>query len=77
LLDIKAISKNHQDVAFIVTIVYLDDTVIWAGTTENNKIIYQQLNRLDINVTKAGKVKYYFIEKYVIIYYLNSRWLFM
>ncbi|CAF4382413.1 unnamed protein product, partial [Rotaria sp. Silwood2] len=51
LLAIKSINQSHQNVLFTVTITNHDGTVLWAAATENNQIIYGQLNRLNINVT--------------------------
>ncbi|CAF3913632.1 unnamed protein product, partial [Rotaria sp. Silwood1] len=57
LLAIKSINQSHQNVLFTVTIINHDGTVLWAATTENNQIIYGQLNRLNINVTITGNIK--------------------
>ncbi|CAF1179487.1 unnamed protein product [Rotaria sordida] len=50
LLAIKSIKQNHQNVLFTITITNHDGTVLWIASTENNQIMYGQLNRLNINV---------------------------
>jgi hypothetical protein len=63
MLNVQSITENNQNVAFTVSITYLDGTVIWAATTTNKRIMYKQLNQLDIGLSIAGKIKFYFIEK--------------
>lgn len=63
MLSVTAVTQSYQHVVFTVTITYPDGTVIWAAVTTNNKIIFGELNRLDISLSSAGKIKFYFIEK--------------
>lgn len=83
MLNIQSVTASFENVVFSVTITYLDGTVVWEAVTTNNMIVFEELNRLDINLSLAGKNKkkanVYFIEKkiYNKLIYLNSRWLYM
>lgn len=55
MLNVKKINANNQNILFVATISYLDGSVIWQALIESNKTIFNQLNRLDIAVSVAGK----------------------
>ena len=55
MLNTQKITASNQDIVFIVTITYPDGTIIWQSMIQTNKTIFDQLNRLDIAVSIAGK----------------------
>ena len=56
LISVKSINRSHQDVAFTVTITYQDGTSLWTGITESNTIIFENLNRISVDLSIAGKI---------------------
>jgi hypothetical protein len=63
MLNVKSVTHSYENVVFTVTITSLDGTVLWEAVTKNNKIIFGELNKFDIAVSIAGKIKFDLIDK--------------
>lgn len=63
IFDTQAINESYQSIIFSVSISRSNNTVLWASTTENNRITYGVLNRIETRVVNAGKTKLEFLFK--------------